>query len=170
MELKDWINIIAIVLSPIFAVLITMWLTIRNEKRKEKMEVFKQLMISRAVSGTIDYVKTLNSLDVVFADSPKVRAAWKDLFNEYAKTNIDSYSILSKRTKLIETIAKDLGYDDKIAWDEIIANPYVPNWLVEEWKQNDLLREGQKNFVELVKNANQNTTKNNETKEDEGNK
>ncbi len=44
-------------------------------------------------------------------------------------------------------------------WDEIIANPYVPNWLVEEWKQNDLLREGQKNFAELVKNANQNTTK-----------
>lgn len=168
MEIKDWINIVVIVLSPIFAVLITMWLTARNEKRKEKMEAFKQLMISRAVSGTIDYVKTLNSLDVVFADSSKVRAAWKDLFNEYAKPNIDSYSILSKRTKLIETIAKDLGYDDKIAWDEIIANPYVPVWLVDEWKQNDLLKEGQKGFVELVKNATQNTVKNNEPKETEG--
>ena len=33
MELKDWINIIAIVLSPIVAVLITMWLTTRNEKQ-----------------------------------------------------------------------------------------------------------------------------------------
>lgn len=170
MEVKDWINIIAIILSPIFAVLITMWLTTKNEKRKEKMEVFKQLMISRAVSGTIDYVKTLNSLDVVFADSPRVRAAWKDLFSEYSKANADNYSILSKRTKLIETIAKDLGYDDKIAWDEIISNPYIPNWLVEEWKQYDLVREGQKGFVELVKNATQNTIKNNKTKKDEGNK
>ena len=42
MELKDWINIIAIVLSPIVAVLITMWLTTRNEKRKEKEASFLQ--------------------------------------------------------------------------------------------------------------------------------
>lgn len=170
MEVKDWINIIAIILSPVFAVLITVWLTTKNEKRKEKVEVFKQLMIARAIPGTIEYVKILNSLDVVFADSQKVRAAWKDLFNEYAKVNADNYSILSKRTKLIEAIAKDLGYNDKIAWDEIISNPYIPNWLVEEWKQYDLVREGQKGFVELVKNATQNTTKNDKTKEDEGNK
>lgn len=170
MELKDCINVVAIVLSPIFAVFITMWITTRNEKRKEKMEVFKHLMVSRAIPCTIEYVKTLNSLDVIFADSPKVRVAWKDLFNEYAKNNSDTYSILSKRTKLIETIARDLGYDDKIAWDEIIANPYIPNWLVEEWKQNDLLREGQKGFVELVKNATQNNIKNNVSKENEKDK
>ena len=146
MEIKDWINIAAIILSPIFAVIITMWLTTRNEKRKEKMEVFKQLMIARAISGNYDYVKTLNSLDVIFADSPKV---------------IDHIAILSKRTKLIEIIAKDLGYKNKIEWDEIISNPYIPNWLVDEWKQNDILKEGQKGFVELVKNATQNLPKNN---------
>lgn len=161
MEIKDWINIVAIILSPIFAVIITMWLTTRNEKRKEKMEVFKQLMIARAISGNYDYVKTLNSLDVIFADSPKVRQAWKELYEEYAKSNIDHIAILSKRTKLIETIAQDLGYDDKIAWNEIITNPYIPNWLVDEWKQNDILKEGQKGFVELVKNAAQNLPQNN---------
>lgn len=170
MEVKDWINIIAIILSPIFAVLITMWLTTKNEKRKEKMEVFKQLMIARAIPGTIEYVRILNSLDVIFADSKHVRLAWKELFNEYAKTNLDFCTVLSKRTKLIEAIAKDLGYNDKIAWDEIISNPYIPSWLVDEWKQNDLLKEGQKGFVELVKNATQNTIKNDKTKKDEGNK
>ena len=35
MELKDWINIIAIVLSPIVAVLITMWLTTRMKTQGE---------------------------------------------------------------------------------------------------------------------------------------
>lgn len=68
---------------------------------------------------------------------------------------------MSKRTKLIEIIAKDLGYKNKIEWDEIISNPYIPNWLVDEWKQNDILKEGQKGFVELVKNATQNLPKNN---------
>lgn len=164
MEIKDIINIVAIVLSPMFAVGLTIWLTKKNEKRKEKMEAFKQLMVSRAISGNYDYVKTLNSLDVIFADSPKVRQAWKELYEEYAKSNIDHIAILSKRTKLIETIAKDLGYDDKIAWNEIIANSYIPNWLVDEWKQNDILKEGQKGFVELVKNAAQNIPQNSEHK------
>lgn len=161
MEIKDWINIAAIILSPIFAVIITMWLTTRNEKRKEKMEVFKQLMVSRVISGTIDYVKTLNALDVVFADSPKVRKAWQELYNEYAKSNVDHIAILSKRAKLIISVANDLGYNGKIEWDEIIEHPYVPNWLVDEWKQNDILKEGQKGFVELVKNAAQNLPQNN---------
>ena len=125
------------------------------------MEVFKQLMVSRVISGTIDYVKTLNALDVVFADSPKVRKAWQELYNEYAKSNVDHIAILSKRAKLIISVANDLGYNGKIEWDEIIEHPYVPNWLVDEWKQNDILKEGQKGFVELVKNAAQNLPQNN---------
>lgn len=73
MNAQFWINVLAIVLSPILAVLITIWLTRRNEKRKEKMEAFRQLMISRVTASTEEFVKIVNSIDVIFADSKPVR-------------------------------------------------------------------------------------------------
>ena len=66
-QISFWINIAAIVLSPIIAVCITIWLTRREEKRKEKVIVLKQLMIARAFPLTYDYVKTVNCIDVIFA-------------------------------------------------------------------------------------------------------
>jgi septation ring formation regulator EzrA len=57
MEVIDLINIMAILVSPIIAVIITVWLNNKNEKRKEKLEAFKQLMIARALPSTIKYVR-----------------------------------------------------------------------------------------------------------------
>ena len=47
MDIQNIINIIAIVLSPIIAVLITRYLSIRTDKKKDKMEIFKILMATR---------------------------------------------------------------------------------------------------------------------------
>lgn len=150
MNVQFWINILAIFLSPIIAVLITIWLTQKNEKRKEKMEVFKQLMISRVNASTEDYVKTVNSIDVIFADNKKVKKAWRDLFDEYSnqKQDLDQYRY--KHTKLIEAVAEDLGYKNKLEWSEIIANIYIPYWLEEVWKQNNVVKEGQNNFAKVI--------------------
>ena len=151
--MQFWINILAIVLSPIVAVGITVWLTQRNEKRKEKMEVFKQLMISRVCASTEDYVKTVNSIDVIFADSKEVRKAWKDLFDEYSNKDSDLDKCRYKHTKLIEAVAQDLGYKNKLEWSEIISNVYIPRWLIETWEQNNVVKEGQKNFAKVMETA-----------------
>ena len=47
MELKDILNLAAIIVIPIAAVLIGQWLQNRSEKRKDKMQIFKVLMTSR---------------------------------------------------------------------------------------------------------------------------
>lgn len=47
MIIDDWLNLVAIVMAPIVAVLIGQWLQNRAEKRKDKLEIFKTLMIAR---------------------------------------------------------------------------------------------------------------------------
>lgn len=153
MNVQFWFNLVVIALSPILAVLITVWLTQRNEKRKEKMEVFKQLMISRVTASTEDFVKIVNSIDVIFADSKRVRTAWKELFEEYNNPNYDLDRVRYKHTKLIESVAQDLGYKDKIEWDEIISNVYIPRWLGDRWAQNNILKESQNNFAKVMETA-----------------
>ena len=123
METKDILNLIALVVIPIVAVLIGRWLQDRSEKRKDKMQIFKTLMTSRIYGWTPESVNALNIIDIVFANDKNVRAAWK----------------------LLEAIACSLGYKDKITW-ETIQNPYMPIGMVNQI-------EAQKNMQQAYFNA-----------------
>ena len=67
METKDWINVAAILLSPVIAVLVTLWYQSRKEKRDIKLDIFFTLMENRAsLSISDEFVKAINSIDFVF--------------------------------------------------------------------------------------------------------
>lgn len=89
MECKDILNLIAIVVIPIAAVLIGQHLQNRAEIRKDKMQIFKTLMTSRIYGWTQESVHCLNIIDIVFSDDKKVRNAWKDLYDKYCVQNPD---------------------------------------------------------------------------------
>lgn len=128
MEFKDILNLIAIIIIPIAAVLIAQWLQNRAEKRKDKMQIFKALMTSRIYGWTPESVNALNVIDIVFANDKSVRAAWKDLNDKYNVSDPDEQhlkKIQLAQYKLLEAIANSLGYKDKITW-ETIQNPYMP--------------------------------------------
>ena len=134
MECKDILNLIAIIVIPIAAVLIGQWLQDRSEKRKDKMQIFKTLMTSRIYGWTPESVNALNIIDIVFANDKNVRAAWKDLNDKYHVSDPDQQhlkKIENAQYKLLEAIACSLGYKDKITW-ETIQNPYMPVGMVNQ--------------------------------------
>lgn len=137
MECKDILNLIAIVVIPIAAVLIGQHLQNRAEIRKDKMQIFKTLMTSRIYGWTVDSVHALNLIDVVFAKDKAVRAAWKELYEAYSSTE-QSDLMANKRKnlmyKLLEEIAKNIGYKKEITW-ETIQNPYIPQGMVDKWQE-----------------------------------
>ena len=122
------VNIIAIILSPIIALFISHRVQINYEKRKEKIEILKTLMARRILANSIEYVNALNIIDIIFADSPKVKTAYKALYEAYNQPNYDISKSQMMLTKLIEAIVVDVGYKEKITWDTI-QQPYYPIWL-----------------------------------------
>ena len=153
MCMRDWLNLIAIIVAPIAAVLIGQWLQDRSEKRKDKMQTFKVLMTSRIHGWTPESVYALNIIDIVFADDDKVRAAWKDLYDKYCVVDPDEMhleKIKQAQYKLLETIASSLGYKSKITW-ETIQNPYIPQGMADQMAS---LSRSQKAYSELRLNAN----------------
>ena len=48
--------------------------------------------------------------------------------------NYNSKKIQNAQYKLLETIAKSLGYKDKVTW-ETIQNPYVPNGMIRQQQE-----------------------------------
>ena len=137
MECKDILNLIAIIVIPIVAVLIGQYLQYREEIRKDKMQIFKTLMTSRIYGWTQESVHCLNIIEIVFSDDKKVCKAWKDLYDKYCVQNPDETQlkkIQNAQYKLLETIAKSLGYKNKVTW-ETIQNPYIPKGMIEQWRE-----------------------------------
>ncbi len=137
MECKDILNLIAIFVIPIVAVIVGQYLQNNAEKRKDKMQIFKTLMTSRIYGWTPESVHCLNIIDIVFSDDEKVRSAWKDLHDKYCTQNPDDVQLKKiqiAQYKLLETISNSLGYKDKVTW-ETIQNPYIPNGMIKQWEE-----------------------------------
>ena len=137
MDCKDILNLIAIIVIPIAAVLIGQHLQNRAEIRKDKMQSFKTLMTSRIYGWTQESVHCLNIINIVFADDPSVCTAWKNLYDKYCVGTPDEAQleeIKNAQYKLLETMANSLGYKNKVTW-ETIQNPYVPDGMIKQWKE-----------------------------------
>lgn len=133
METKEIINIIAIMASPIIAVLVGQYMQHREKRRKDKMDIFRTLMVNRGIGWSIDSVKALNIIEVVFSSDKKVLVQWKAYYNSLCVDNPDETGlsmITTEGEKLLDVMAHSLGYKDVIT-QEIIQNPYVPKGLVD---------------------------------------
>ena len=149
MSTGEILNLIALIVIPITAVLIGQHLQGQAEKRKDKMQIFKTLMTSRIYGWTVDSVHALNIIDIVFADDETVRTAWKDLNDKYHVSNPDQQhlkKIEQAQYKLLEAIANSLGYKDKITW-ETIQNPYIPDSMV---MQIETQKKSQQTYMDLL--------------------
>ena len=166
MECKDILNLIAIVVIPIVAVIIRQHLQNRAEVRKDKMHIFKVLMSSRIYGWTQEKVHCLNIIDIVFSDDRDVRSAWKELYDKYCVQNPNEMQmklIQNAQYKLLETMAKSLGYKNNITW-ETIQNPYIPKGMLE---QMDEQNRNKQRYDNILENLHAMMDKNNDNKKSE---
>ncbi len=155
MKISDWINVIAIMLAPIISIIIAQRLQDRAKKRQDKMEIFKTLMTSRVYGWTSSSVSALNIIDIVFADDKEVREQWKIYYDRLCiekPTETDLKKIENEKYKLLEVIAKSLGYKDKITW-ETIQNPYIPKGLTDSMLQQQQYQNNQLELMEIMKSV-----------------
>ena len=150
------INIIAVIAAPIIAVWVGQKLQDRQERRKDKLEIFKTLMMSR-MGWTVESVRALNVLDIVFSDDENVRSAWRNYYDRLCISDNPSEVELKKAQEaqytLLETMAVSLGYKDKITW-KTIQNPYVPKGMMEAEQNQKKYQEGQLALAEIAKKMN----------------
>lgn len=89
--------------------------------------------MKRSGGWTKESVKALNIIEIVFSDDKNVLNSWKDYYDKLCVQNpnsADIKKIKNAQGRLLETIAKSLGYKD-ITW-ETIQNPYLPTGLQQD--------------------------------------
>ena len=151
--MKEIINIIALIIIPVLAVVIGQKLQVCSQKRNDKMQIFKILMTSRIFGWTNESVQAANLIDVVFADDKAVRKQWKICYDKMCvenPTDTDLSKIKLEREKLLEAMAKSLGYKDIITW-ESIQNPYIPKGMTDLMAQQQAYQNNQSIIMEQMK-------------------
>lgn len=151
--MMEIINIIALIIIPVIAVVIGQKLQVCSQKRNDKMQIFKTLMTSRIFGWTNESVQAMNLIDVVFADDKAVRKQWKICFDKMCvenPTDTDLSKIKLEREKLLEAMAKSLGYKDIITW-ESVQNPYIPKGMTDLMAQQQAYQNNQSIIMEQMK-------------------
>lgn len=107
------ISIIAIILSPIIAVSISLWYQSYQSKRDAKLRLFITLMAHRKTLPPVpDFVNALNLIDVVFYKNEGIIGLWHEYYDllhqEFSEKVRESWD--HKYLELLSEIAKELGY------------------------------------------------------------
>jgi hypothetical protein len=141
MECKDLINLLAILLSPVIAVVVTLWYQSRTENRNIKKNIFFALMKNRnSLYIPVEYVEALNSIDYVFQDSEKIKNLWASLYDNYNSKNPDTQQRARLQIDLLSAIASHLGYQNLTQMQ--INKYYTPQLHADEvTRTNEVLTE-----------------------------
>jgi hypothetical protein len=77
MTLNEKLTLIAIVLGPIIAVGITLWIEARRRVRERRLYVLRMLLTTRHLPADPQYNAAINLIPIEFNNQPKVMAAWR---------------------------------------------------------------------------------------------
>lgn len=132
-ELKDWLTIIALVLTPCVvgaaAVLVPPWIEERREKYRAKRWILTALMQTRFTPVADDRIRAFNSIDLIFQDDPDVCAKWASLLEKFKDpTYLTPQGAAEANRRLLDlmsAMAKSLGY--KSLSQTSIDRSYAPD-------------------------------------------
>ena len=148
-EQQFLINIIAIVLGPIVAVLITLIYQSNKEKRDSKMRLFTTLMAYRKTfPPPMAWVESLNLIDVVFSKNTKVVQLWHEYYALLHQSTQDFAQREHKYLELLSEMAKVLNYKNLQQTD--IDKFYSP---VAHGNQNELNVKVQTELLRVLENT-----------------
>lgn len=139
------LTIVAILLGPILAIQIQVYLDHRREQKRRKLGVFRDLMVTRGTALSPRHVEALNGIQMEFSSKnlreKPITDAWQNYMNHlinFADTDAWRSQSSELLAELLLQMAMCLGYTD-FNKARIKAEAYVPRYFFEiESEQNEL--------------------------------
>lgn len=150
------LTLVAIGVSPVIAVLVSVWLQDRKERRAQKLMILGALIGTRHNPVSDETVRALNLIDVVFHDNAKIRQLWREYFDMLSNQGLENPAGWAQRQKknleMITEMAKALGYKKTITHLDV-DRVYYPVGLGEQARKNAAVLDGFLDFFKTVATA-----------------
>jgi hypothetical protein len=123
---KDYATVIALFVGPICAVGFTLCHQVRRDKRAAKERLFVLLMGHRkSIPISPEWAQSLNVIDVIYADHPKIVGLWHTLYDVLSTTPLNEAKLQYSLLEMLSAMANALGY--KALQQTDIDKFYVPD-------------------------------------------
>jgi hypothetical protein len=77
MKLNDWLTLLAIVLGPVIAVSITLWIEHRRRVRERQLQIMRMLLSTRHMPADPRYNVAINLIPAEFNSQAEIMTAWR---------------------------------------------------------------------------------------------
>ena len=132
------VQIASVAIIPLIVWLIGVKYQDRKSKRQAQLDLFLTLMANRKTNPiTKEWVDALNSIDVVFQNNKRVRAAWRNYLDSLDQKSPHFPNANSYMLDLLSEMAESLGY--KQLRQTEIDRFYVPVYFTSQQSQQDIL-------------------------------
>lgn len=146
MQIKDWVEIVAIFVGPIAALWIQRLLDRGRETRRHQELLYATLMRLRGAQLTPEFVNALNLIDVVFHGKKEsertIRTRWKLMMDHFNTREDNGNQWAEKRqdltVDLLVAIGEHLGY--KFEPSHIKRQVYFPQAFSDQWEETTQIR------------------------------
>ncbi|MCW1431513.1 DUF6680 family protein [Novosphingobium sp. JCM 18896] len=136
MTLNEWLTLAGVVVSPIFAVCIILWIEGRRRDREGKMVVVRALMTTRHLPADPNYSGAINLLRVEFAHCRPVMEAFKEYHRNIRReqpstpegANLHNQDVLAAQTKLLSAALNAVGI--KASEADLAVEAYAANGFI----------------------------------------
>ena len=146
MQVSEILNLVALVVVPVVAVLVGQYLQTQSKKRDDRKRIFEEIMASRIFGLSAETVRAYNMIHLVFASERKIREKWSEYYSALCVENPDREHLAlceRKQLELLRAMAKALGYCDDVS-QAALDTKYVPIGLVKS-------RETKESYDSLVR-------------------
>ena len=136
-------SVLAVVLSPVLALCLTVWWNNKQEAKKRKIDIFRVLMATRAEGLSRLHVEALNKIDIEFYGDESVIGSWKLYLNHLNNYNNDKAWQDKRADLLIDLLfqmAHSLGY--KFNKADIKRDFYRPQAYIDLEADQRIIRKG----------------------------
>jgi hypothetical protein len=121
----DWLTLLALLLGPVLAVVVSLW----RERRQEKHRLFQTLLVTRGSWLSVEHVRALNSISVVFFKYQGIQDRWQLLYDHFQRDTRtpgwnDRHGDLM--AELLKEMARKLHY--RISESELRRLTYTPQY------------------------------------------
>lgn len=126
MDLATIISIIAVIISPVIATLIAIWIgeeiRKKNYQKEREDKLLEKLIANRYIFGSIEFLSALNSIDFVFFNNERIKELVKNLHRAYI--NKENLTVINQR--IVELIYEICKYKKYNITEYEIQNLFIP--------------------------------------------
>jgi hypothetical protein len=140
-EIIDIVTIVAIIVGPIAAVIVTRAMDERNAKNVRRHAIFRDLMRTRSAKLSLEHVTALNLVEIEFYENSGVRSAWQKYMENLSSEAPEdrAQDFYGKRDqlfiKLLQEVANQIGLKKVDITDLMTSNYYPQGWANDEVEQ-----------------------------------